>query len=59
MLGTGRCSHMRGICTEREGHPDDRGALFHAVVVGIAANGGVSGRLIQAFDRDGAKTRSF
>ena len=57
--GTGLCSHMRGVCTEGEGRPEDRGSLFHAVVVEIAEEGGVSGRVIQAFDRAGATTRAF
>ena len=57
--GTGLCSHMRGVCTEGEGHPEDRGALFHAVVIEVAEDGSIAGRVLQAFDRDGAKTRSF
>jgi hypothetical protein len=57
--GTGLCSHLRGVCTEGEGHPEDRGALFHAVVVEVAEDGGVAGRVLQAFDRDEAKLRVF
>jgi hypothetical protein len=57
--GTGLCSHMRGVCTEGEGHPEDRGALFHAVVMEVAEDGSVAGRVLQAFDRDGATTRPF
>jgi hypothetical protein len=47
--GSGLCSHFRGICTEGPGHPDDRGALFHAVEVTISEAGEVSLRVIQAF----------
>jgi hypothetical protein len=57
--GTGLCSHMRGVCTEGGGHPEDRGALFHAVVVEVARDRGVAGRVLQAFDHDGAKLRRF
>lgn len=47
--GTGLCSHFRGICTPGEGRPEDRGALFHAVQITIAADGAISGRVHQAF----------
>jgi hypothetical protein len=47
--GTGLCSHLRGICAEGEGHPEDRGALFHCVELSVAADGVVSGRALQAF----------
>jgi hypothetical protein len=47
--GTGLCSHLRGICTEGPGRPEDRGALFHAVELELDAGGGVSGRVLQAF----------
>jgi hypothetical protein len=47
--GTGLCSHRRGICTEGEGRPEDRGALFHAVELEVAEGGGCSGRVLQAF----------
>jgi Calcineurin-like phosphoesterase len=57
--GTGLCSHYRGVCTQGEGRPEDRGALFHAVELAIAASGALSGRVLQAFDRDGAKARAF
>jgi hypothetical protein len=57
--GTGLCSHIRGVCTEGDGRPEDRGALFHAVQIEIAADGAVSGGVIQAFDRSGAKRISF
>jgi hypothetical protein len=57
--GTGLCSHMRGVCTEGDGHPEDRGALFHAVVVEVAEDGSIAGRVLQAFDRDEAKLRPF
>jgi hypothetical protein len=48
--GTGLCSHFRGICTPGEGHPEDRGALFHAVEITITEDASVSGRVLQAFD---------
>jgi hypothetical protein len=57
--GTGLCSHMRGVCTEGEGHPEDRGSLFHAVVVDVSEDGEIGGRVLQAFDRAGAKLRTF
>jgi hypothetical protein len=57
--GSGLCSHMRGVCMEGEGHPEDRGALFHAVELSISESGAVSGGVIQAFDRAGAKVRRF
>ena len=57
--GTGLCSHFRGACTAGEGHPEDRGALFHAVVFEIADSGEVSGRVLQAFDSLGAKVRTL
>jgi Calcineurin-like phosphoesterase len=57
--GTGLCSHFRGVCTQGEERPEDRGALFHAVELAVAENGEVSGRVLQAFDRSGATTRSF
>jgi hypothetical protein len=47
--GTGLCSHMRGICTEGDGSPEDRGALVHFVEVSVAADGSISGRVVQAF----------
>jgi hypothetical protein len=57
--GTGLCSHYRGVCSEGEGRPEDRGALFHAVELAISEAGEISGRVIQAFDRVGAKIREF
>lgn len=57
--GTGLCSHIRGVCTEGEGHPEDRGALFHAVEISITEDGAVAGRIIQAFDLERTKLRSF
>jgi hypothetical protein len=54
--GTGLCSHMRGICTEGDGTPETRGALFHFVEIAIAEDGAVSGRVFQAFgDPDSAR----
>jgi hypothetical protein len=47
--GTGLCSHFRGICAEGDGHPEDRGALFHAVAITVDADGPVEGRVLQAF----------
>jgi hypothetical protein len=47
--GTGLCSHLRGICAEGDGRPEDRGALFHCVELSVAADGAVSGRVLQAF----------
>ena len=57
--GSGLCSHFRGVCTEGPGHPEDRGSLYHAVEVTISEAGGISGRVIQAFDRGGAAARRF
>jgi hypothetical protein len=48
--GTALCSHFRGVCAEGEGRPEDRGALFHAVQITLTADGGLSGRVLQAFD---------
>ena len=50
--GTGLCSHLRGICSEGDGNPEDRGGLFHAVHVTIDASGAIEGRVLQAFDPD-------
>jgi Calcineurin-like phosphoesterase len=47
--GTGLCSHFRGVCTEGDGTPESRGALFHAVELAIDGGGSVSGRVLQAF----------
>ncbi len=47
--GTGLCSHFRGVCTEGRGHPEDRGALYHAVEITISEAGAVSRRVLQAF----------
>lgn len=51
--GSGLCSHLRGICTEGEGSPEDRGAVFHFVEVAIAADGSISGGVVQAFAERG------
>jgi hypothetical protein len=48
--GTALCSHLRGVCTPGPGHPEDRGALFHAVQLTVTEAGAVSGRVLQAFD---------
>jgi Calcineurin-like phosphoesterase len=55
--GTGLCSHIRGICAEGEGNPEDRGGLFHAVHVTIDESGTVEGRVLQAFDPDPRNAR--
>jgi hypothetical protein len=47
--GSGLCSHLRGICSEGDGRPEDRGALFHAVELALDKDGAVSGRVFQAF----------
>jgi hypothetical protein len=33
-----------------DGRPEDRGALFHALQITVAADGAISGRVLQAFD---------
>jgi hypothetical protein len=54
--GTGLCSDWRGICTEGDGRPEDRGALFHAVELTIGEDGAIAGRVHQAFaPRDEAR----
>jgi hypothetical protein len=55
--GSGLCSHYRGVCTEGDGRPEDRGALFHAVEIRVAESGAVSGRVIQAFESAGDEPR--
>jgi Calcineurin-like phosphoesterase len=55
--GTGLCSHLRGICSEGEGNPEDRGGLFHAVHVMIDESGAIAGRVLQAFDPDPGHAR--
>jgi hypothetical protein len=55
--GTGLCSHLRGICTEGAGRPEDRGALFHAVELAIDRRGEISGRVLQAFAPPDAPAR--
>jgi hypothetical protein len=57
--GTGLCSHFRGVCTAGPNHPEDRGALFHAVEIAISEAGAISGRIVQAFDHARTKPRSF
>jgi hypothetical protein len=49
--GTGLCSHFRGVCTEGPGHPEDRGALYHAVEITISEAGAISRRVLQSFAR--------
>ena len=55
--GTGLCSHLRGVCTEGAGRPEDRGALYHAVEITMSDAGAISGRVIQAFERVDAAPR--
>jgi hypothetical protein len=55
--GTGLCSHLRGICSEGAGHPEDRGGLFHAVQITIDESGAIEGRVLQAFDPDPGHAR--
>jgi hypothetical protein len=55
--GTGLCSDFRGICAEGEGHPADRGNLFHAVQIEVAEDGAVSVRVLQAFEPDPTRAR--
>jgi hypothetical protein len=43
------------VCTEGEGHPEDRGSVFHAVEITVHESGEITGRVIQAFD--GSNTR--
>ena len=57
--GTGLCSHLRGVCTQGVGYPEDRGSLFHAVEMTFSRAGVVEGRVLQAFDRDQAHVRRF
>jgi calcineurin-like phosphoesterase family protein len=55
--GTGLCSNFRGICAEGEGHPADRGSLFHMVQIEIAGDGAVSGKVLQAFEPEPGRAR--
>jgi hypothetical protein len=55
--GAGLCSHFRGVCTQGEGRPEDRGSLFHAVQITISEAGAISGRVIQAFEAGDAEPR--
>jgi hypothetical protein len=57
--GTGLCSHLRGICTQGDGRPEDRGALFHAVELAVTEAGSVSGRVLQAFAPPGETRFAF
>jgi hypothetical protein len=47
------------VCTQGDGRPEDRGALFHAVEITISAAGSMSGRVLQAFERVDASRLSF
>jgi hypothetical protein len=55
--GTGLCSDFRGICAEGEGHPADRGSLFHAVQIEIGEDGAIRGKVLQAFEPDSGRAR--
>jgi len=55
--GTGLCSHLDGICTAGEGHPADRGSLFHMVQITITEAGAVSGKVLQAFEPEPGRAR--
>ena len=55
--GTGLCSDFRGICAEGDGHPADRGSLFHAVQIAIAEDGSVNGKVLQAFEPEPGRAR--
>jgi hypothetical protein len=55
--GTGLCSDFRGICAEGDGHPADRGSLFHMVQIAITEVGAVSGRVLQAFEPEPGRAR--
>jgi calcineurin-like phosphoesterase family protein len=55
--GTGLCSDFRGICADGEGHPADRGSLFHVAQIELAEDGAVSGRVLQAFEPDAGRAR--
>ena len=57
--GSGLCSHLRGVCTEGDGRPEDRGALFHFVELTIAPEGAISGRVVQAFAAPGESRITF
>lgn len=55
--GTGLCSDFRGICAEGDGHPADRGSLFHMVQIEITETGAVSGKVLQAFEPEPGRAR--
>ena len=55
--GTGLCSDFRGICAEGEGHPADRGSLFHMVQIEVAEDGSTSGKVLQAFEPESGRAR--
>jgi hypothetical protein len=55
--GTGLCSDFRGICAEGEGHPADRGSLFHMVQIEITEAGAVCGKVLQAFEPEPGRPR--
>jgi hypothetical protein len=57
--GTGLCSHLRGVCREGPGRPEDRGALFHFVEITIDEDGSIGGRVIQAFANPGQSRITF
>ncbi len=57
--GSGLCSHFRGVCTQGLGTPESRGALFHAVLIELAQDGAVSGRVLRAFDLHAERSLRF
>jgi hypothetical protein len=57
--GTALCSHVNGVCAPGAGLPADRGSLFHAVHLTVGAGGGISGRVLQAFDAPGRARFAF
>jgi hypothetical protein len=50
--GTAICSHLGGVCTPPGGNPASRGAVFGFVHFTITEDGGLTGRVVQAFEPD-------
>jgi hypothetical protein len=57
MSGRRRNGALRGVCSEGDGRPEDRGALFHAVQLVIDESGAVGGRVLQAFEPTPGRAR--
>jgi hypothetical protein len=55
--GTALCSHLHGVCAEGDGRPEDRGALFHAVLLLVHEDGRIEGRVLQAFEPEPGRAR--